>query len=337
MKKTLKIQYPIITTYTHHAHLLSILGTDERTKEWIISNYIQLYANKDLINTNWGDFYFPMPYETRTFETCKWIITQKNTEKFIDRHYEDIVLYIKEAIDADYYVNMGINYKYISNSIYYHTDKVHDVLVYGYDDDRSVILCADFVFSSSKYMFSECSYEEFEKAYNNDYRRDKASYFNHMIYAYQLKKECDYEYDLRNIIYNLKEYCKGSMPEYWKAYNMKNSEKVTWGINYYDALVDYVEKIDYLEIRFLWLLRDHKRIMLERLYFLQKQNVCSGNYIIQCQQLFEDLSIVINMAMKYNITHNRTLISSICKRLREGKQREGELMEEVIMQLELIT
>lgn len=47
MKKVLAVEYPIITSYTHHAHLLTILGTNEKTKDWIFSNYIQVYINKD--------------------------------------------------------------------------------------------------------------------------------------------------------------------------------------------------------------------------------------------------------------------------------------------------
>ena len=45
MKKVLNIEYPIITSYTQHAHMLSILGTNPNTFEWIISNYIQIYIN----------------------------------------------------------------------------------------------------------------------------------------------------------------------------------------------------------------------------------------------------------------------------------------------------
>lgn len=33
MKKVLAVEYPIITSYTHHAHLLTILGTNEKTKD----------------------------------------------------------------------------------------------------------------------------------------------------------------------------------------------------------------------------------------------------------------------------------------------------------------
>ncbi len=45
-KKVLPVTYPMITTYTQHAHLLSILSNYECTYPWIFSNYIQLYINK---------------------------------------------------------------------------------------------------------------------------------------------------------------------------------------------------------------------------------------------------------------------------------------------------
>lgn len=45
----LEISEPIITTYTHHVHLLSILGCYPQTYPWIYSNYIQVYINKDYL------------------------------------------------------------------------------------------------------------------------------------------------------------------------------------------------------------------------------------------------------------------------------------------------
>ena len=42
----LPVSYPIITTYTQHAHLLSILTGCDLTYDWIFSNYIQLYINR---------------------------------------------------------------------------------------------------------------------------------------------------------------------------------------------------------------------------------------------------------------------------------------------------
>lgn len=41
-KKILPVSYPMITSWQWHATLFSILGDDEKAKNWIFSNYIQL-------------------------------------------------------------------------------------------------------------------------------------------------------------------------------------------------------------------------------------------------------------------------------------------------------
>jgi len=45
-KRILPICDPVITSYTKHAHILSIIGSYKQTYPWIFSNYIQVYMNK---------------------------------------------------------------------------------------------------------------------------------------------------------------------------------------------------------------------------------------------------------------------------------------------------
>jgi len=57
-KRILPICDPVITSYTKHAHILSIIGSYKQTYPWIFSNYIQVYMNK-YYKDNRADFYFP--------------------------------------------------------------------------------------------------------------------------------------------------------------------------------------------------------------------------------------------------------------------------------------
>ena len=338
MKKILAIEYPIITSYTHHAHLLSILGTDKRTEEWIYSNYIQLYINKDLNKSNWADFYFPMPYEIKPVEICKWIQVQKNPEEFLDSKYKDIVEYILDAIDNDYYIHMMINYRYISSSRYSkeNENKRHDVLIYGYDNELQVIKCADFTFKTSKYTFSECSYDEFRNAYYNDFLRNEPSYLNHMIYAYKLIDNCDYQFDIHNIIYALKQYISGNSPEYWNGYNYDNKKDIVWGIDYYQGLINNLENSnrDWIDSRFIYLLLDHNSIMQKRLEFMHSylQNISS--FINEYKEIHQDLTIVMNFAIKYNLHNKSQDKEKIIHKLKEIEIKERKLTNALIKVLE---
>lgn len=332
MKKVLDTTYPIITTYTQHAHLLTILGNEPKTKSWVFSNYIQIYINKELNINKWGDYYFPMPYEIRPFEVCKWLEVQKNSEEFIDGNCEDIVKYVINLIDNNYYVHMMINYKYLSKSRYSKSniDMEHDVLVYGYDNDAGILYCADFMFETSKYVFSDCTYDEFRTAYTGV--KGMPSYLNHYIFSYRIKKECDYEYHIKNIVFWLKQYTNSEAPEYWVGYNYCNEKNVVWGISYYDILVQRLLSIeqDDLDIVFFYLLKDHKKIMIERLRFIESNSLSMKEYIEAYEEMYCEHTIIVNMVIKYNLSKNKEVIKKIIYKLIEIKKMEGRVLKKLI-------
>ncbi len=224
MKKILEKQYPIITTYTHHAYLLTILGAEPKTRGWIFSDYIQIYIDNNLKKNSWGDFYFPMPYEIKALELCKWVVTQKNHENLVDKKYVDIIDYIEDVIENDFFVHMMVNHKYLSNSYF---DRTHDILVAGYVNEKKILYCADFAASTGKYIFFECSYDEFREAYNDEDVKKGSTYINHFIYSYKINTECDYGYNVNNIIFWLKQYVNSYVPDYWKGYKYSGKVLVT--------------------------------------------------------------------------------------------------------------
>jgi hypothetical protein len=340
MEKILDIVYPIITTYTHHAHLLAILGTNVRTKEWIFSNYIQIYINKDLNKDNWADFYFPMPYEIKPSEICKWIETQKISEELIESKYVDIVKFIIDSINIQNYVHMMINYKYVTNSYFSkeNLDKRHDVLVYGFDDVREILYCIDFTFNGSKYMFYECTFEDFRKAYYNYYVKRESSYLNHCIYSYRLKDNCDYVYDIANVVFWLKQYTYSNVPEYWEGFNNENKHNILWGISYYDVLCDNIQKTnnDWIDIRFIYLLKDHNKMMIERLKFIQCNLLLLDEFINIYEIMYNNLCVVINLVIKFNINKDESILLRIASRLRNIKETEYKLLCKLIKKLETI-
>ena len=339
MKKILDTKYPIITTYTHHAHLLSILGTSSMTKFWIFSNYIQIYINRELNVNSWADFYFPMPYETRPFELCKWIEVQKNSEEFIDKNQGDIIKYIIDLIDNNYYVHLMINYRYLSKSRYNkkNVDARHDILVYGYDSEIKTLYCADFMFETSKYSFCNCTYDEFYEAYNNDFVKKQASYLNHNIYSYKLKKGCDYEFHINNIVYWIKQYINSETPEYWKGYNYSNMNNIAWGISCYDILIQNLKSIGitYIDVRFYCLLKDHKKIMIERLRFIENNTQLLKEYVEFFEEIYSEFVLIVNLVIKYNMTNNLKIIDKIVAKLTEIKNNEYETLVRLIDGLEV--
>lgn len=336
MKKELDFIYPLVSTYTQHAHLFGILGTKSETSNWIYSNYIQVYVNKDLNVHDWGDFYFPMPYETRPVDACKWIINQKLTSGFIKKHFGSIVAYIIKCINDGYYVNLAINYRYVGASFANKnaSDLIHDPLVIGYDDEKRVFRCADFVYYSSyKYEIFDCSFDDMETSYNDAV---ESLTDNNVVYGYRLKDSIDYEFSFQNIIYGLKGYLNASSPEYWEGYNYSNKKNIVFGVDFYTALYQYLEKYkpedipDFLE----YLMVDHKKLMIERIKFLNLEINGLEEFVRGYEKIYENVRMILNLSLKYYITNKMSLLDKVIEQLKLIQKEERELLIRLIDRLE---
>lgn len=336
MEKKLKFKLPSIVTYTSDAHIIGILGAREETKSWIMCNFIQLYINKDPYKWQWGDYYFQSSYEQRAFETCRWFTVQKMTEQFVHEHWDSMVKFVRELIIDDYYVDIMLNYRYISRG--YHneqdTDFVHDSLIYGFNDERKVFYCADFPMSESrKYTLYECSYEDFEKAAGKSVL-ELDSYMKHMIHALQLKDECGYEYDIENIISLLEGYLNQSVPEYWTSFNHANKKNLVFGTAYYKVMADFL-KTGPEEIRheMVYLLKSHANIMIDRIDFLKESFKNPDSYIAEYQRLIDRISLAVILVVKYMISRRKETAIRAASILYECMEAECDVLKKIIAEL----
>lgn len=331
----LPVQYPFITTYTQHAHLLSILSCYECTYPWIYSNYIQLYINKDYCH-DWGDFYFPLPYELRPSDTCKWIHSQKIDRSIAESKWGSIIDFIADFISSDNYVHLMINYFHVPQSMSYQKDNtIHDVLVYGYDLSKETIYFSDFL-NSRKYSFEEISFTDFINAFTSYKQRTNDDYLKGIIYLYRFDSECDYEFNINNILNSIKAYLSDAAPEYWDFYNMENKRNIDFGTEVYRSLGNYVRRmVDnglLINIRPFYLLYDHKKLMLLRLKFLHglKSFTNADNNLIGMENIEKQAKNLVNMTIKYNISGNKALADKILNLLNDIKKGEYEILRQYI-------
>ena len=331
MSNILQISTPTITTYTQHAHLLAILESNHKTDDWIYSNYIQLYSNRNLNENNWADFYFPMPYESKPFYICKWLDCQTINRDILNTYCTDIIRYIIDLIDNGYYANALINYKYLSKSPY-SNNRLHDVLIYGYDVETEMLYCADFMFGKNMYKFSTCSFGEFRDSYYDKYLSEQDSYFGHNFCSYKLNQNSDYEFHIQNTIYWLEKYASSECPEYWNGFNFCNKKNIVWGIDIFDSLGLYISEIDNneIDIRFYCLMRDHKRMMCKRLEYMRKIVHFDPIYINMYYDLYKECDILIKMILKYNISKEITILNRITQKIKYIKEKEFSILNELI-------
>lgn len=274
----LPIKEPIIASYTNDAHIASILGAYNYTQDWLISQYILIYCRKNLKEHCWGNFYFPMTYNVRSQESCRYLQKQKIHTDTIHAMNVDIIEFVCMEIENSNYVDIMLDPYYLRTTYCYHSEHgYHDILIYGFNRDEKKFYCADFLFSkTATYTFSEVSFEDFMKAYEKCDPNAPENYQSGLVYLYKIleKERANYVFDFQNIIHSLRAYYQCKRLENWEFYHSDDANGVAFGLEVYDMMEKYIEDIkeckdEWINIRMFHVMLNHKRIMNERIRYLQ--------------------------------------------------------------------
>ena len=334
----LKIDDSGLHTYSHIAYLFAILLNEEKTYTWIYSNFIQVYMNKNLYDNRWGDFYFPMPYEAKPVDFCKWIKTSRTRREEFQENSVKLMEFVKKEICFGHYIHLVVNHYYLQNDENYMRNRSHDTLIYGINESEQVVCLLDTMFKGSLNKIT-VSYENFIKAYYDYEINQNMNSFDEMIFSYSLKEESTYQFDARNIENSIIDYYHGQLPEYWRLFNNENRENIIFGINVYDALVDYAKRVKEIEYqnfdaRQFYLMYEHKKIMIDRFRYLGDHWLCSKecaeHMILSYETLMEKSESLINIILKYNITNNIESITKIMDITLDIKNKEKIILEKYI-------
>ena len=136
-KKILPTSYPMITSWQWHATLFSIIGDDEKAKNWIFSNYIQLRCyNIEEIFTGDEMLLADMMPGSSSLKECPYLLFSLMTKEQVESYCGDILTFIKKTINLGGYIygvfdeakilcDSGADYKF-----------PHELFIYGYDDEK---------------------------------------------------------------------------------------------------------------------------------------------------------------------------------------------------------
>lgn len=342
--KELPIIYPVITTYTHHAHLLSILGAYKYTDAWVYGNYIQLFCKNNYMQDSWSDFYFPNSYETKPYDLCSWINVEKIAWDILDDK-NGIVEFLIKAINNNCYISMMIDYYYVKKSYYYNKEHYsHEVLISGYDRKKEEFICADFLFRSQKYSIETVGFIEIEEAFENCNKTKLEFFKNKLLHLISMNENSTLVFSEQNILNHISEYYKGSIPEYWRLFSGEELENLAFGLNVYEAIIKYLKQVistgsKYLDSRPIYLLCDHKTIMVQRMKMLLKKG--SEEYHNYYQELMDEyeklekqLNAILIATMRYNYDNNEKYLLQGIEELNSIYLCEMKILTPLINKLE---
>ncbi|MDR2044312.1 MAG: hypothetical protein LBQ15_08100 [Clostridium sp.] len=331
--RMLKLASPIITTYTQHAHLLSILGGYEPAHGWIYSNYINLYSNKYLQESSWADFYFPKPYELRPSDHCEWLTTQKLHRSLIKDHWGEFLEFLKYAIDHGWYLHLMLDYFHIAGSSHFESShRIHDALLYGYDLNKGLIYACDFLIGTSYGSYSipiqkiNPAFDDGELSWNSDY-------LNGIVYLYRLDPDRKDGFVIENVFRSMKRYLEASVLEYWDMYNFGNQKRIVFGKDYYGALSAYLRnqpEPEELDLRMFYLLYDHKKMMTRRFDYLTKSGFTDPAILPSLSEIEGQCKTIVNLCLKYKVSRHIKEMNKISDFLKDAEEKEYEVLSKAI-------
>ncbi|OPX45891.1 hypothetical protein CLHUN_03640 [Ruminiclostridium hungatei] len=353
--RILPVVYPPINGYPHKGALFSMLMAREECKPWVFSNFIQIYALKDLYNrgmrTGTIDFFYNL-YGDWTYFHLKanpWIRINSMPFEFFKLIKSDIVDFIKTCINRNLYLFFDIDMYYIPayKLIFNKNHLLHEIFIYGYDDDKNVFYMGDN--TTGKYNHDQVTYEQITASTNalleiyGDNNEDTVlhNYREKSIYMMSIGKNVErngqdpffskdvFEINIKKIINDLKEYLL--LDNYAEGY--KYSNYYVYGIDCYNELLKFVryamETNQWVDRRAFYSFIEHKKLMLLRMEFI------NGNYdlnrlIERYSNLVNGFNILMVLILKANNIKANDLWERIIVKLKEYKEEEIVLLNELI-------
>lgn len=323
-----KLQYgiPYIATIPEQSNIMSIIDKNNENWSWFLNYFIQIMINKNTkysldLNFCYGDNYSLLKnipildkyFLPRDIVDMKW----------------NICAFIKEAINAGYFVYLSVDeYEIEAYSLYNTKHYNHDLMIVGYNDEKFDI--ADFF--KSQYSVKQCTSKQLEAGYSGyDVKRGNSGFPD--IYLLKIKENYTYTFNIDFAKILINEYLEGinSNIHFHPIVNaaILNEDLYAFGINVYSVLKEYIENIEgeKIKIRSFHILCEHKKIILELLNYLGERNYLKNfdSNIGKMEKILYDVIILRNMALKYNVTKKIEIIQRMIAKIDDIRKCETNL------------
>lgn len=333
-KKILDIEMPDITTYPIYAHFCAIMQPHKETREWMLSNFLQICSNLKVLN--FYDF---------NYRYTPYLNVQRIGKSFLKECKINIIDFIIKSISNGFYVYLLVKKKYISayelqtGFLGKLNESVHNILVYGYDvQERDFYVADNFV--HGKYAFLKCTFEEMENAvrYMRSEDEDQGG-FGGTIELIEYRNGVCLDLSVRRIYEGLIDYYECKPTGMWNIMEIRNfNRNRNWffGQKCYEYLEEQILKLNYYPIQDYQLMWEHKKHFESVLEYLIGAKYIYDESTVQIAKENADQALCArNLILKYNMTGDYSIKQRVIEHYKEIRQKESELFYKVIKQLEL--
>ena len=335
-KKTkLSLGNPKVCTYHYDAYPLSVISSGKGNyNEWIMSNYIQLCANKNIKNSDgvflefYGEHGFSSPF----------LEVQKLSWKFLSKMGINLHNVVEKVIEEGYYIYVQVDEYFIPKRwAYNNTHYLHDLLIYGYDKSKGQYNVVGYD-DKFNYVESVISYTEFYNGFvNNFYDLElDENYWADRIFIFKYNMNGKYDFNINLVKKTISDYVNSRNDfELYNRFKNSNENKV-YGVQIYDKVLEYLESIEKeqilkLDLRIFKLLEEHKILMIERLLYMRDR----GLELEQEVEKYYDIDRLAKQckifAMKYNVMNSKKILELISSSLKIMKEKEIEVLKNVLL------
>lgn len=339
-KKNLPVENPneFFAYKPFDASRIAILLTQNPICKELYENFIHYRIEKKNVQGN-------MELDCHFNEEFSSIGVKKMPIDFLLDFSIDFIEFCKMSIERNFYLFIPIECSEISNySVYKKETYPHHIFVYGYDDEQQVFLCSEFFsFSKKRYSFEAVSYLEMEKAFLDLQNQTTLEMMNKEQFQWLkdiqlLHSFVDYKdkFTIQRVQSGLQFYldkrdCCG---------NKDYLKDVYYGIAIYDLLEEYINEIlkkDYelFDTRCFTLIFFHFRYLRLQAEFI-KQNYdfnMEDEFINKFLELEKYANILLNVAIKYQITRKKAILQDMIKKIKELKEGDIDILTQYIKYL----
>lgn len=336
----IELQKNITTYLTFSLPLCAILANKENYS-WLYEHFIQLYTLTDDNGKLWVDY-----LEDRDFykDIADYNIIGADKMK----NEDNIIEFIVNKINSEYYVIIFVDEYYLSNKNAYNKFHfVHQLMVYGYNNEECSLNTIAFD-NNNKFNILKYTFTEFKQAYENgknSYSDDQPWLKNETVEIIRPKAQNNSSLcNTKAILTNIKKYVSGK-DEYSKIrpFNLEvfgdNASFNNEVLSQVEAHLKYWERNEVcIDYRYIHLIYEHKVLMFDRIQYISELYNLNMEKIIKDYSVIKDESIILkniflkqelketNFKALYRPIKDKDTINKLCNMLGSIKERETTIL-----------
>ena len=318
-----------------------------------MNHFIQIYSSIGFDNQIRLDYVEHWPQYSEVVD-INWLNFQLSDDG------ESIVDKICRAIRSLSYISVYTDEYYIPGKGSYHKQHyVRQLLIYGFDPDKKKFYCLGYTSYKNPNNPGYFGFDYFDKeiisfndmtiAYDGakiHYKTSAPWAERYFLYFFTtIAKKREYPFNLNLFKQSIIEYIH-SVPDHGKeAYQLEQTtynHDFSYGIKVYDSLISVLRKnllenespLDYF---CLYLLKEHKKVILKRLLYIQKKyRINIENQIIQFQKIDKVINGLYLNYLKHQIRPKNEIIEKTIHSLSIIKSEEPLILKQIVETLDKI-